>query len=79
MKITARLFATLRDFLPPGSDGYEAELEIEEGASVKTVIGLLRIPAEIRLIIFINSVHADGNTILREGDALSMFPPLAGG
>jgi molybdopterin converting factor small subunit len=79
MKVTVKLFATLRDFLPSGSDGYEAELEVEEGAMVKDVIETLRIPADTRLIIFINSVHADEKTILHEGDVLAMFPPLAGG
>jgi molybdopterin converting factor small subunit len=79
MKITVRLFAMLRDHLPPGSEGCEAKVEVGEGASVKTVIGLLKIPSDTRLIIFINSVHADETTVLHNGDLIAMFPPLAGG
>lgn len=83
MKVTVRLFAMLRNNLPPDSNGEETELELDEGATAQTVIEQLEIPPQLA-----NLVMVDGNHLLKEeirsrplqaGQTVSIFPPVAGG
>jgi sulfur-carrier protein len=80
MKIQLNLFASLTRFLPdPEGAGFSNLVEIKEGATIESLLDLLKIPREQPKIIFLNGIHAEGSTVLREGDRLGVFPPLAGG
>ena len=79
MDITLKLFANLRELLPAGSQGGECALEVKPGSRVDSIIRLLKIPEDMKLIILLNSRHADQDTVLKHGDVLAVFPPLAGG
>jgi molybdopterin synthase sulfur carrier subunit len=80
MKIQLNLFASLTRFLPdPESASFSNLLEIEEGTTIETLLDHLKIPREQPKIIFLNGIHAEGSTVLKEGDRLGVFPPLAGG
>ena len=79
MKIEVRLFASLKGYLPQDSDGNTCVLDIEEGSAVGRILASLKIPAELPKIIFLNGVHARGNEVLKDGDRLGVFPPVAGG
>jgi sulfur-carrier protein len=80
MKIQLRLFASLSKFLPGQKDpDFLNVLEIEEGTTIKTLLDRLEFPQDQPKIIFLNGMHAEENTILKEGDRLGVFPPLAGG
>jgi len=39
----------------------------------------LHIPPEARKVIFLNSIHAQGDEILKDGAWVGAFPPVAGG
>lgn len=71
----------LRDYLPAGSDKYSCNLDVRENARVEEVVELLKIPKEIPLIILVNGIQSQEREkqILKEGDVLSIFPPIAGG
>lgn len=74
MKLTIKLFATLR----------QGRFKIQEGiypdtTTVEDIVKLLSIPKQELGIIFINGKYAELNTALREGDTLSIFPPIGGG
>jgi len=79
MNVTVKLFATLRDYLPERSDNGVCMLSLSEGETVKDVLRHLRVPEDIKLVLLLNSRHADYETELAEGDVLSVFPPIAGG
>lgn len=80
MKIQLNLFAFLTRFLPdPEGSGFSNLVEIEEGTTIETFLDHLKIPREQPKIIFLNGIHAEGTTVLKEGDRLGIFPPLAGG
>ena len=80
MKIQLTLFASLAHFLPnPEGAGFPKLVEIEEGTTIETLLDHLKIPRGQPKIIFLNGVHAEGTTVLNEGDRLGIFPPLAGG
>jgi molybdopterin converting factor small subunit len=79
MEIEVKLFATLRDYLPKGSSGYSCKLKVNSTDTVRDVLNRLKIPDEIPKIILVNGVHTNFEGILRGGDVLSVFPPVAGG
>ena len=79
MEIEVKLFATLRDYLPKGSDRFSCKLVIEGRARVKDIVAKLKIPDDIPKIILVNGVHGKNDQALKEGDVVSIFPPVAGG
>jgi len=79
MTVDIALFAYLSDYQPDGAGGREARpFELAPGTSVADVIETLGLPDEPR-VVFIDGKHAPDDTILREGDRLAIFPPVAGG
>lgn len=74
MKITVKLFATLREGRPPLQT-----LEFPEGKGVVEVIRALNIPEQEVALIFVNGRHADPEDRLKDGDTLALFPPVGGG
>jgi molybdopterin converting factor small subunit len=79
MEIEVKLFATLRDYLPKGSSRFSCKMEIDDHTRVQDILSRLKIPEEIPKIILINGLHRKKEEILKEGDVLSIFPPVAGG
>ena len=79
MEIEVKLFATLRDYLPKGSGRFSCKIEIDASTRIQDILSRLKIPEEIPKIILVNGVHKKKVQILKEGDVLSVFPPVAGG
>ncbi len=79
MEIEVKLFATLRDYLPKGSERFSCKIEIESQTRIQDILMRLKIPEEMPKIILVNGVHGKKEQILKEGDVLSVFPPVAGG
>ena len=79
MEIEVKLFATLRDYLPAGSSRFSCKMEIDGRTRVQDVLSRLKIPDEMPKIILVNGIHGKNEQILKEGDVLSVFPPVAGG
>jgi sulfur carrier protein len=79
MKIHLTLYASLARFLPEKSSGKTCVMEVKEGTRLGQVLEDLQVPLKSARIIFLNGVHAERNTVLRNGDRVSVFPPVAGG
>jgi molybdopterin converting factor small subunit len=79
MEIEVKLFATLRDYLPKGSSRFSCKMEVDDSTRVQEILSRLKIPEEIPKIILINGVHGKREQTLKDGDVLSIFPPVAGG
>lgn len=74
MKITVKLFATLRE-----GRFDKKSIECAEGATVDTILGDLDIPRKKASIIFVNNRHAGLDRELSDDDVLALFPPIGGG
>ncbi len=74
MKITIKLFATLRK-----GRFEERIMDLPEGVKIGQVIRQIALPEKEVNLIFINGRNADFNTLLSEGDTVSFFPPVGGG
>jgi len=79
MEIEVKLFATLRDYLPKGSSRFSCKMGVDDSTRVQDILSRLKIPEEIPKIILINGVHGKKEQMLKDGDVLSVFPPVAGG
>lgn len=74
MQIKVRLFATLRE-----GRGKEMSIELVEGQVPQEIIEKLRIPVEDVAILLINGRDGQLNTVLKDLDVVSIFPPVGGG
>jgi sulfur carrier protein len=74
MKITIKLFATLRDFGPEIQ-----EKPVPENSTVESIVKSLRLPEDIPLLTIVNGIHTDPQETLKDGDVLALFPPVGGG
>jgi len=76
ISVTVKFFAILRQYGPD-----KDVLIIPENSKVKLLFDKYSIPKEERrAIILVNGrPHKDLNTILKDGDLISIFPPIGGG
>lgn len=79
MTVEVRLFATLAQFLPPGSRDGSAVLDVPEEATIDVVTRRLGIPPGLDRVLLLNGSETDAGQRLRSGDVIDIFPPLAGG
>lgn len=83
MRITLKLFATLSDYLPPGTRDNQMDLDIDADATVQAVLDRYHLPPQLTHLVLINgvfvppAVRADRG--LQAGDQLAVWPPIAGG
>ena len=88
MEITLKLFATLSDYLPHELNGRvrvhnELPLVVADGTTVQAVIDHMHLPPKMTHLVLVNGVYipppARATHPLRSGDALAVWPPIAGG
>lgn len=79
MEVEVKLFATLREYLPKGSGRFSCRLEIDGQTTVQDILERLKIPEGIPKIILVNGIHGKKGQVLKDGDVVSIFPPVAGG
>lgn len=80
MRVNVKLYATLRQFAPPGTAIGECfKVEIKEGR-ISEIIARLGFPPDQARIIFVNGIRTfDLNQRLSEDDLVVFFPPVGGG
>jgi sulfur carrier protein ThiS len=86
--ITVKLFATLSDHLPREFNGRvrvynELPIDVAEGTTVQMVIDQFHVPPGMAHLVLVNGIFvpraARVTHPLRSGDALAVWPPIAGG
>jgi molybdopterin synthase sulfur carrier subunit len=77
MKIRVDLQAYLGDYAP--GDGGRFAYEMPEGATVADLIRKLGVPEELASVITIGDEAIDASQALKEGDRVTVIPPMAGG
>lgn len=84
LKITFKLFASLGEFLPKEA-GYAnvIELEVAPAATPQTLIDTFALPEKMVHLVLVNGTYIPPENRkthrLQEGDALAIWPPIAGG
>ena len=79
IQIEVRLFAYLRDLLPSESRGVK-KIEVKNDLTIDDLMDEIGIVEKEIMIVMINGVRKlDYNESLKEGDRVSIFPPVGGG
>ena len=84
MQITFKLYATLGDLLPSNAVRNVASIDVDEDVTLNTIIDKYHVPRELAHLVLINGVFVcdadrDQSGLLKEGDTLAIWPPVAGG
>jgi sulfur carrier protein ThiS len=88
MRVHLKLFASLGERLPDELHGHrrqgnELAMDVPDGTAVQDVIERLQLPAGLVHLVLVNGlfVHPADRAAhrLAEGDALAVWPPVAGG
>lgn len=79
MKIEIHLYASLATYLPEDAKNKLCIMELPDDFIVDDLIEELKLPVKSVKLIFINGVHADRATKLKDGDRVGIFPPVGGG
>jgi molybdopterin synthase sulfur carrier subunit len=79
MEIEVRLFATFRDYLPQGSDTFSCRKSVPTETIVRKIAEDLKLPDDTPKIFIVNGNVVTSDHVLRDGDVVSIFPPVAGG
>jgi len=77
VRITVELQVHLKQYSPNGAAVFE--VEVPQGTTVDSIVNGLGIPEEMASVIVVNREKGEPETVLREGDKLTLIPPLAGG
>ncbi len=77
MTVTVKLFALFRSLFPDHPDGLI--ILDEHPRTVSDLIDYLDLPPDEPKIIFVNHILKDLNTVLENGDVVSIFPYISGG
>jgi sulfur-carrier protein len=85
MNITFKLHATLRDYLPEDAAHHRTTvaLDVPEGSTVQQIIDRYNLPIKLVHLVLVDGVYLAKEErtarILKEGEALAIWPPVAGG
>lgn len=83
MKVTLKFYATLGDYLPPGSKNNRTEIEAADNATVDAIVQSFSLPPKLTHLVLLNGVFVPPEeraaTCLKDGDVLAIWPPIAGG
>ena len=88
VRVTCKLFATLRDYLPDELGGHvrsgnEIAVEIPEGTPVQAMIDRFHMPSGLVHLVLVNGAYVPperrSDHVLHDGDAVAVWPPVAGG
>jgi len=75
ISVTAKFFANLRSIAPQ-----KKTITLPKGSTVNTILEMFNISNDVKLIILINGTpHQKRETLIKNGDIVAIFPPLAGG
>ena len=84
MQITLKLFASLTDYLPPATRaGNVVVLDVAPDASIARIIEPFGLPPKLVHLVLVNGRYIApemrASEVLHPGDALAIWPPIAGG
>jgi sulfur carrier protein ThiS len=79
VKVRVSLFGNLALYMPEGSNGFSFTFSMDEGATVQELLGRLRLPPDLPLVIAINGKQADTGRILNDGDDIHILRVAGGG
>jgi sulfur carrier protein ThiS len=83
MDVTLKLFASLAAFLPPNAERNQAAVAVADGTTIRELLDRYNVPPASCHLVLLNGTFqppaARANVRLKPGDAVAVWPPVAGG
>jgi sulfur carrier protein ThiS len=83
MRVTLKLYASLGQYLPTNAARNQATVEVGAGATIEELLRAQGVPRESCHLVLLNGVFQPParrrEVTLAEGDAIAVWPPVAGG
>ena len=79
MKVRAKLFSVLRDYVPDYDPQKGLEVELPEGSTVTDLLTQLKIPMTKAPVVTYNGRVLQLTDTIHEDSTLHIFQPIAGG
>jgi molybdopterin converting factor small subunit len=83
MKVTLKLYASLGIYLPDGAQKNQADVAVDDGTTVRGLLDSYNVPPAACHLVLLNGVFqtpaARIGMQLKPGDAVAVWPPVAGG
>ncbi len=80
---TVKLYASLGSYLPSGADKNAIRISLPGEATVTSTLERLQVPQERCHLVLVNGEFvppsARASRVIRDGDTLAVWPPVAGG
>lgn len=83
ISVTLKLYASLGSYLPPGAARNAADVAAAAGTTIESLLDTYNVPREACHLVLLNGVFQPrerrATATLSEGDAVAVWPPVAGG
>lgn len=83
MQVKLKLYASLGTFLPAQAERNEVPVEVAGGTTIRALLDAYKVPPELCHLVLLNGVFQPpatrADTVLKPGDAVAVWPPVAGG
>ena len=83
MEITFKLYATLVKYLPERTEKHAVRLEVSAKDSPQNILDRFKVPRRLSHLVLLNGIYLPPEdrekSVLKEGDTLAVWPPVAGG
>lgn len=83
MRVTLKLYASLGSYLPAHAERNEAAVDITDGVTIRELLDRHNVPREACHLVLLNGIFQPpamrGQVTLKAGDAIAVWPPVAGG
>jgi len=81
--VTLKLYASLGSYLPGEAKRNSHETIVRDGTTIEAVLDAFGVPRESCHLVLLNGVFQKpdtrSTTVLKDGDAVAVWPPVAGG
>jgi len=81
--MTLKLYASLGTYLPGEAKKNCLETSVRDGTTIEEVLDAYGVPREACHLVLLNGVFQKpdtrSTTVLKDGDAVAVWPPVAGG
>jgi sulfur carrier protein ThiS len=79
MTVQVKLYALLRKYHPGPNRSAPLAVALSEGSTLADLIAVLKLPADAVRASFVNGEKLPSNTVMRDGDLVSLFSAVVGG
>jgi molybdopterin converting factor small subunit len=83
IRIRFKLYASLCDYLPADARQNAVELDVDEDTTLNALLDRYGVPRAMAHLVLVNGVYKSGDernaAVLKEGDTVAVWPPVAGG